>query len=157
MTSFKSAQLIASSKDADKVLFLMDRIELGTQSLKEYRAFSDEDQDVQATENTGVLITKLKSDDPANTLIVTSIQKMSLINEEEGANGADIKIMNSKRIVFIVDEAHRSTFGDMLIRIKKPFRRLFSLGLPAHLLKKKTKRKKHHQYRFWERAAPLHH
>ncbi|WP_419213450.1 type I restriction endonuclease subunit R [Maribacter sp. X9] len=121
MTSFKSAQLIANSKDADKVIFLMDRIELGTQSLKEYRGFSDDNEDVQATENTGVLVTKLKSDDPANTLIVTSIQKMSLITEEEGTKGADIAIMNSKRIVFIVDEAHRSTFGDMLITIKKTF------------------------------------
>ena len=63
MTSFKSAQLIASSKDADKVIFLMDRIELGTQSLKEYRGFADENESVQATENTGVLITKLKSTD----------------------------------------------------------------------------------------------
>lgn len=122
MTSFKSAQLIANSKDADKVIFLMDRIELGTQSLKEYRGFSDDNEDVQATENTGVLITKLKSDDPANTLIVTSIQKMSLINDEDGGlKAADIEIMNSKRIVFIVDEAHRSTFGDMLITIKKTF------------------------------------
>lgn len=75
MTSFKSAQLIASSKDADKVVFLMDRIELGTQSLKEYRSFADENESVQATENTGILITKLKSTDPADTLIVTSIQK----------------------------------------------------------------------------------
>ncbi len=122
MTSFKSAQLIANSKDADKVLFLMDRIELGTQSLKEYRGFSDDNEDVQATENTGVLVTKLKSDDPANTLIVTSIQKMSLINDEDGGlKAADIEIMNAKRIVFIVDEAHRSTFGDMLITIKETF------------------------------------
>ena len=57
MTSFKSAQLIASSRDADKVIFLVDRIELGTQSLKEYRGFADENETVQATENTGVLIT----------------------------------------------------------------------------------------------------
>ena len=55
MTSFKSAQLIANSQDADKVIFLMDRIELGTQSLKEYRGFADDNEDVQATENTGVL------------------------------------------------------------------------------------------------------
>lgn len=122
MTSFKSAQLIANSKDADKVIFLMDRIELGTQSLKEYRGFSDDNEEVQATENTSVLVTKLKSADPANTLIVTSIQKMSNINKEEGGlKTKDIEIMNSKRIVFIVDEAHRSTFGDMLIDIKNTF------------------------------------
>ena len=42
MTSFKSAQLIANSKDADKVVFLIDRIELGTQSLRDYRGFADD-------------------------------------------------------------------------------------------------------------------
>ena len=135
MTSFKSAQLIANSKDADKVVFLMDRIELGTQSLKEYNAFADESEEVQATENTGVLVTKLKSSDPKNTLIVTSIQKMSNINneEEEGLNAHDIEQMNAKRIVFIIDEAHRSTFGDMLILIKKtfPYARFFGFtGTP---------------------------
>ncbi|MEN1761718.1 type I restriction endonuclease subunit R [Anoxynatronum sibiricum] len=122
MTSFKSAQLIANSKDADKVIFLMDRIELGTQSLKEYRGFAEENEDVQATENTAVLISKLRSNDPADTLIVTSIQKMSNIkDEEEGINADDIEKMNAKRIVIIVDEAHRSTFGDMLITIKQTF------------------------------------
>ena len=135
MTSFKSAQLIANSKNADKVVFLMDRIELGTQSLKEYNAFADESEEVQATENTGILVTKLKSSDPANTLIVTSIQKMSNINneEEEGLNAHDIEQMNAKRIVFIIDEAHRSTFGDMLILIKKtfPYARFFGFtGTP---------------------------
>lgn len=122
MTSFKSAQLIANSKDADKVIFLMDRIELGTQSLNEYRGFADENESVQATEDTITLISKLKSDDPANTLIVTSIQKMSNIKDEEGGvNAHDIAMMSSKRIVFIVDEAHRSTFGDMLRDIKDSF------------------------------------
>lgn len=122
MTSFKSAQLIANSKDADKVIFMMDRIELGTQSLTEYQGFADDNEEVQATENTGVLVTKLKSNDPSNTLIVTSIQKMSRIKLEEGGlNAHDIEIMNSKRIVFIIDEVHRSTFGDMLITIKETF------------------------------------
>lgn len=122
MTSFKSAQLIANSKDADKVIFLMDRIELGTQSLNEYRGFADENESVQATEDTFTLISKLKSDNPANTLIVTSIQKMSNIkDEEDGANAHDIEMMTSNRIVFIVDEAHRSTFGDMLRDIKNSF------------------------------------
>ena len=121
MTSFKSAQLIANSKDADKVVFLMDRIELGIQSLREYRGFSDETDDVQATENTDVLVTKLKSDDSKNTLIVTSIQKMSRIKEDEGVNASDIEKINKKRIVFIVDECHRSVFGEMLSTIKHTF------------------------------------
>lgn len=123
MTSFKSAQLIAASHDADKVVFLMDRIELGTQSLKEYRGFAEENEAVQATENTSVLAGKLKSANPTDTLIVTSIQKMSNIrNEGEyGLNAADLAKMQSKRIVFIVDECHRSTFGDMLLTIKETF------------------------------------
>lgn len=129
MTSFKSAQLIASSKDADKVIFLMDRIELGTQSLKEYRAFADENEDVQATEDTYVLVTKLKSNNPANTLIVTSIQKMSRIKDDEGGlNSHDIAQISNKRIVFIVDEAHRSTFGDMLMTIKNTFPKAMFFG-----------------------------
>jgi type I restriction enzyme R subunit len=136
MTSFKSAQLIANSKDADKVIFLMDRIELGTQSLLQYQGFADENEDVQATENTGVLVTKLKSTDPANTLIVTSIQKMSNIKDEaEGLTAHDVELMREKRVVFIVDEAHRSTFGDMLITIKQTFSNALFFGFtgtPIH-------------------------
>jgi type I restriction enzyme, R subunit len=120
LTSFKSAQLIASSGDADKVVFLMDRIELGTQSLNEFRGFADNKDDVQGTESTSVLITKLKSNLSSDTLIVTSIQKMSNI-KEDGVKQSDIETIQSKRIVFIVDEAHRSTFGEMLITIKQTF------------------------------------
>jgi type I restriction enzyme, R subunit len=97
MTSFKSAQLIANSKDADKVLFLMDRIELGTQSLQEYRHFAEDNESVQATENTGVLVRKLESYDPADTLIVTSIQQMSNIkDDEEGLGRRDLERMKDK-------------------------------------------------------------
>lgn len=123
MTSFKSAQLIASSMDADKVVFLMDRIELGTQSLKEYQAFSDNSDDVQETEDTVALISKLTSTDTKNTLIVSSIQKMSNIKEDADVKmqSKDLEKIQKKRIVFIIDECHRSTFGDMLAIIKKTF------------------------------------
>lgn len=121
MTSFKSAQLIANSRDADKVVFLVDRIELGTQSLLEYRNFADDNETVQATENTNVLISKLKSSDPADTLIVTSIQKMSNIKNDGNMNSKDIELINDKRIVIIVDECHRSTFGDMMRDVKLTF------------------------------------
>ena len=130
MTSFKSAQLIASSKDADKVIFLMDRIELGTQSLKEYRNFAEENEEVQATENTDVLVDKLKSTSPSDTLIVTSIQKMSNIKDDaqNKLNPNDIALINAKRLVFIVDECHRSTFGDMMQTIKHTFPKALFFG-----------------------------
>ncbi len=129
MTSFKSAQLIASSHDADKVVFLVDRKELGIQSLKEYRSFATETESVQATENTDILISKLKSDDQDNTLIVTSIQKLSNISEEmTGLKAADLKKIKSKRIVIIIDECHRSTFGEMLTTIKDTFKHSIIFG-----------------------------
>ncbi|MEZ8863369.1 DEAD/DEAH box helicase family protein, partial [Vibrio sp. 10N.247.311.51] len=147
MTSFKSAQLIAQSKDADKVIFLMDRIELGTQSLLEYQGFASDGEVVQATENTHVLVTKLKSTAPADTLIVSSIQKMSNIFEEaddEGVatNSADIEKIRAKRLVFIIDEAHRSTMSagkenkeGMLVTVKKTFPKALFFGFtgtPIH-------------------------
>ena len=149
MTSFKSAQLIATSRDADKVVFLMDRIELGTQSLKEYRNFAgaglteqQKANTVQETEDTYVLIGKLKSTDPADTLIVTSIQKMSNISEEnEGLKAADIEIMNSKRLVFIVDEAHRSTFGEMLLTIKQTFPKAIFFGFTGTPIQEENQKK----------------
>lgn len=141
MTSFKSAQLIANSKDADKVVFLVDRIELGTQSLLEYRNFADDSESVQATENTNVLIDKLKSSDPANTLIVTSIQKMSNIKGDSAVNAKDIEIINDKRIVFIVDECHRSTFGEMLSTIKTTFPGAIFFGFTGTPIQDENQRK----------------
>lgn len=136
LTSFKSAQLIAASKDADKVVFLMDRVELGTQSLLDYRGFADDTDSVQATENTDILVAKLRSDDPANTLIVTSIQKMSRVEEEKnGFNAHDIELIQNKRVVFIIDEAHRDVFGEMLRTIKETFPNAMFFGFtgtPIH-------------------------
>lgn len=108
----------------------MDRIELGTQSLKEYRAFADNEDDVQETEDTVALIGKLKSKNPKDTLIVSSIQKMSNIKED--AAGAmqtkDLEAIKAQRIVFILDECHRSTFGEMLSTIKLTFPQVLFFG-----------------------------
>ena len=141
MTSFKSAQLIASSRDADKVVFLMDRIELGTQSLLEYRGFAREKESVQATENTAVLESKLKSDEPADTLIVTSIQKMSRITEEGGFKASSIEKMRNKRIVFVIDECHRDVFGEMLRKIKDTFPMALFFGFTGTPIYEENKKK----------------
>ncbi len=142
MTSFKSAQLIANSGTADKVIFLVDRIELGTQSFEHYKGFAEDSDDVQNTEDTHALIAKLKSDNPANILIVTSIQKMSNVKlAEHGLNEDDISNINAKRIVFIVDEAHRSTFGDMLITIKQTFNNAIFFGFTGTPIQQENQKK----------------
>lgn len=142
MTSFKSAQLIANSNDADKVVFLLDRIELGTQTLQAYRNFAGDGNEVQATEHTGVLVNKLKSTNPADTLIVTSIQKMSRLKDEEGGlNTHDLERIRAKRIVIIIDECHRNVFGDMLIDIKNSFAGAVLFGFSGTPIQKENIRK----------------
>ena len=128
MTSFKAAQLIANSGDADKVVFLLDRIELSVQSLDEYRGFADDPDSVQDTADTSILLAKLKSTDVDDRLIVTSIQKMSNIKEGVGISKELIDLIGKKRLVFIVDECHRSVFGSMLISIKNTFPRALLFG-----------------------------
>ena len=135
MTSFKSAQLIAKANDADKVVFLLDRIELSTQSADEYRGFANADDNVLDTEDTRNLIRVLESDAKDECLIVTSIQKMSRINSDNSIPQSTIDRINKKRVVFIVDECHRSVTGSgresgsgMLLTIKNTFPRAVLFG-----------------------------
>lgn len=135
MTSFKSAQLIAKANDADKVVFLLDRIELSTQSADEYRGFANADDNVLDTEDTKNLIRVLESDSKDECLIVTSIQKMSRINTGNHIPQSTIDNINKKRVVFIVDECHRSVTGSgkdsgsgMLLTIKNTFPRAVLFG-----------------------------
>ena len=129
MTSFKSAQLIANSMDADKVVFLVDRIELGTQSLQEYRGFAGTYEEVYKTDSADDLRSKLVSG-PASreVLIVTSIQKMSLLKADDPAIASDIEKIRKKRLVIIIDECHRSVFGDMLQSIQDTFPNALMFG-----------------------------
>ena len=143
LTSFKSAQLIAASRDADKVIFLMDRIELGTQNLREYQGFAADDESIQATENTTDLLHKLRSDSANDTLIVTSIQKMSRISKDArgGAMSDAIDHINTKRMVFIIDECHRSTFGEMMLTIRQTFPRAIFFGFTGTPIQEENQKK----------------
>lgn len=128
LTSFKAAQIIAKRKLADKVVFLVDRIELGTQSKDEYKNFTDGSIDIHDTDDTDSLIAKLKSpEENGEILIVTSIQKLSRVRYDNQKK-ADIDKINSKHIVVIVDECHRSTFGDMLVDIKNTLKHALFFG-----------------------------
>lgn len=135
MTSFKAAQLIAASNKADKVIFLIDRIELGNQSYESYKNYANNNETVQETEDTKTLISKLKSDDKDCVLIVTSIQKMSRITLEDGVSKSDLEKIQKKKLVFIVDECHRDQKGDMNQTIKRTFNKALFFGFtgtPEH-------------------------
>lgn len=141
MTSFKAAQLLSNSHKVDKVVFLMDRIELGAQSVTAYRGFADERETIQETEDTQDLISKLKSIYANDSLIVTSIQKMSNIHLEEGVNKKDIDAIAKNKIVFIIDECHRSTFGVMLSDIKRTFPTALYFGFTGTPIKSENQKK----------------
>lgn len=112
LTSFKTAQLIANLGIADKVVFLIDRVELGEQSYLDYTNFANVDDSIYDTNNTNTLINLLKSGDKDEKVIVSSIQKMSRIKDGEVPHTVIEKI-KSKKVVFIVDECHRDQNGDM--------------------------------------------
>ena len=127
MTSFKCAQLIKSSGKVDKIVFLMDRDELWKQTYDNYRNYSDCD-DIEDTENAVSLLSKLEND-TQNLLVVTSIQKMNLLTTvEPNKYAARIAKVKKKKVVFIIDEAHRSTFGKMLRDIKITYPRAMFFG-----------------------------
>ena len=121
LTSYKTAQLIANmSKETDKVVFLIDRVELGEQSYTDYTNFADVDETIHNTDDTDALIHLLKSSEKDEKVIITSIQKMSRITDETVPKSVVNKI-REKRIVFIVDECHRDQNGKMHQDIERTF------------------------------------
>ncbi len=122
MTSFKAGQIITDLNLADKVVFVVDRKVLDEQSSLEYNSFQRVGESVCKTTSSNNLFTLLKSSNDEHRLIVTSIQKISRIYDEaQKERQAELDEIKSKRIVFIIDEAHRSQFGDMHERVKKTF------------------------------------
>lgn len=140
LTSFKAAELIASYGKADKVVFLMDRIALGTQTLSAFKSFADFEDEVQGTSNTDELFNKLRSNKSSDTLVVTSIQKMSKITEENYGEHT-IQDIQDKKVVIVIDEAHRSTFGTMLHTIKSTLPDAIFFGFTGTPIHEENQRK----------------
>lgn len=125
ITSFKTAWLASRMPKVDKVVFVVDRIALTKQTNENYKAYDpDATEDtfgsVQNTDNTTDLSRKLKSKD--NSIIVTSVQKLDTLVKRKTFKTPD------KNIVFIVDEAHRSTGGDSFKNIQKAFKKSAWVG-----------------------------
>lgn len=63
-------------------------------------------------------------------------------DESDGLKSSDIEYINEKRIVFIVDEASSSTFGDMLINIKNTFPKAIFFGFTGTPIQEENQKKK---------------
>ncbi len=117
LTSFKCSQILAAESSIRKVFFLVDRKDLDAQTVEEFNKF--EADSVDTTDRTDVLVRQIK--DFNRSLIVTTIQKLAnAINSPRYA--ADLEPYRDTKVVFIIDECHRSQFGDMHRDISKHFR-----------------------------------
>ena len=116
LTSFKASQIIMQMPDVEKVLFVVDRNDLDTQTSREFNAFKAES--VDSTDNTSTLVKQL--DQRHDKLIVTTIQKLNRAISNDRYQEY-INYLKDKKVVFIFDECHRSQFGDTHQNIKKFF------------------------------------
>ena len=115
LTSFKAAQLVSELDDVDKVMFVVDRHDLDTQTQAEYEAF--EPGAVDSTDNTDELVKRLHSN---SKIIITTIQKLNAAVSKQWYSNRIEEIRHS-RIVMIFDECHRSHFGECHKNIVKFF------------------------------------
>jgi type I restriction enzyme, R subunit len=131
LTSFKASTLLKDNPDVEKCLFVVDRKDLDRQTREEFNRFQE--GCVEENTNTAALVRRLLSDDYADKVIVTTIQKLGLALDENSKRNKqrkknDLKTYKeqlepliNKRIVFIFDECHRSQFGDNHEAIKTFF------------------------------------
>jgi type I restriction enzyme, R subunit len=131
LTSFKASTLLKDNPDIEKCLFVVDRKDLDRQTREEFNKFQE--GCVEENTNTGALVRRLLSDDYADKVIVTTIQKLGLALDENSKRNKQRKSndlqtykeqlepLRDKRIVFIFDECHRSQFGENHKAIKEFF------------------------------------
>ncbi|APQ76337.1 type I restriction endonuclease subunit R [Clostridium botulinum] len=123
LTSFKASQILSKEPKIKKVFFLVDRKDLDSQTINEFNKF--ELDSVDTTDKTSTLIKQIK--DASKPLIVTTIQKMANAIKSPKYT----KIMDKykdEKVVFIIDECHRSQFGSMHTAIEKHFKKAQYFG-----------------------------
>ncbi len=131
LTSFKASTLLKTNESIYKCLFVVDRKDLDRQTREEFNRFQE--NCVEENTNTATLVRRLQSDDYADKVIVTTIQKLGLAldesskqNKQNAAQGRStykerLIHLRDKRMVFIFDECHRSQFGENHKAIKEFF------------------------------------
>ena len=119
LTSFKTAQLTSKLPFIEKVLFVVDRKDLDYQTMKEYDKF----EKGAANSNTNTAILKKQLEDPKARIIITTIQKLSVLIKKQKNHSSF-----GQHVVIIFDECHRSQFGDMHTAITKTFKKYHLFG-----------------------------
>ena len=121
LTSFKASTLLKDNPDIEKCLFVVDRKDLDRQTREEFNRFQD--GCVEENTNTETLVRRMLSEDYADKVIVTTIQKLGLALDGEYKKNFKERLepLRNKRLVFIFDECHRSQFGDNHKAIKEFF------------------------------------
>ncbi|MGL4950479.1 MAG: type I restriction endonuclease subunit R [Mycoplasma sp.] len=121
LTSFKLAKLCIENPNIEKVLFVVDRKDLDSQTIKEYSNFQNDSVLTNAT--TKKIFSNLteKSSTNNDKILVTTIHKLDKI-----AKLATKPF--SKSTVLIFDECHRTQFGEMSRNIQKHFSNGMMIG-----------------------------
>lgn len=121
LTSFKASTLLKSNPDIEKCLFVVDRKDLDKQTREEFNKFQD--GCVEENTNTDALVRRMLSEDYADKVIVTTIQKLGIALDPNNRQNYKERLLplSDKRIVFIFDECHRSQFGENHKAIKEFF------------------------------------
>ena len=121
LTSFKTSTLLKDNLDIEKCMFVVDRKDLDKQTREEFNKFQD--GCVEENTNTENLVRRMLSDDYADKIIVTTIQKLGIALDPNNRNNYQERLLplKNKRIVFIFDECHRSQFGENHKAIKEFF------------------------------------
>ena len=123
LTSFKLSQILSESIEDVKIIFLVDRKDLDAQTLSEFNKFQPDSVDF--TKNTNTLIKNLK--DSSKKLIITTIQQLAIAVKSDRYE-KDMTPFKEKRVIFIVDECHRSQFGKMHKDIQRHFKKAQFFG-----------------------------
>ena len=121
LTSFKASTLLKDNPEIEKCLFVVDRKDLDKQTREEFNKFQE--GCVEENTNTDALVRRMLSEDYADKIIVTTIQKLGIALDPQNRRNylERLKPLRDKRVVFIFDECHRSQFGDNHKAIKEFF------------------------------------
>lgn len=120
LTSFKIADILKNKPYVYKVIFLVDRSDLNYQTAKNYKKFLGRDANkLEDTNNCSQLKEQLKETNK-NKLIVTTMQKMNNLLREKYFVDTNRELFK-KKYIFIIDECHRSQFGEMNDNLRRTF------------------------------------